>query len=251
MELRMDKSMEYIQRFREKTGKRLTVTHLVAKAIAQALKECPDANAVLRFNRIYLKKNISVFMQVAMTDEGLGKVDLSGITLYDVDKKSLAEISDEVQAKVDKVRKRQDPALEKTRGTFAMVPFMLLNLFLKFLHFVTGTLNIQMPGIPRDPLGSVMVTNIGSLGLDVAYPPLVPYSNVPIVLATGAVKDVPVVDDGKIVVGKVMKINATFDHRFIDGFHAAVMSKVLHKYLEDPFNSFDKLDEAAPAQATG
>ena len=30
-----------------------------------------------------------------------------------------------------------------------------------------------------------------------------------------------------MVVGKVMNVNATFDHRFIDGFHAASMSRIL------------------------
>jgi pyruvate dehydrogenase E2 component (dihydrolipoamide acetyltransferase) len=73
--------------------------------------------------------------------------------------------------------------------------------------------------------------------------PLVPYSRVPILLAVGAVKDAPVVEDGKLGVGKIMKVHATFDHRFIDGFHASVMSRVLRKWLENPYEHFDKLEE--------
>ena len=71
--------------------------------------------------------------------------------------------------------------------------------------------------------------------------PLVPYSRVPILIATGAVKDVPVVADGKLVPAKVMRVNATFDHRFIDGFHASVMSRVLKQWIEHPFEHFDKI----------
>jgi len=59
-----------------------------------------------------------------------------------------------------------------------------------------------------------MITNIGSLGLDMAWVPIVPYSRVPILLAVGEVRDIPVAENGEIVVRKVMKINATFDHRF-------------------------------------
>jgi pyruvate/2-oxoglutarate dehydrogenase complex dihydrolipoamide acyltransferase (E2) component len=243
IELRMDEAMRYVAEFRAKRGKRLTVSHLVAKAAAMVLKECPDANAILRWNRVYLRRRIGVFFQVLMTDEGAEKVDLSGATLYDVEGKSLDEIYDEFDAKVKSVRERKDPALEKTRQTFLAVPYVALHALLRLISFLSYTLNLDLRrfGIPQDPFGSIMITNIGSLGLDTAYVPLVPYSRVPILIAIGAVKDAPVVDDGKLAVGKVMRVNATFDHRFIDGFHASVMSRILKQWIEDPFEHFDKI----------
>jgi pyruvate/2-oxoglutarate dehydrogenase complex dihydrolipoamide acyltransferase (E2) component len=243
MELRMDEAVRYIADFRAKTGKRLTVSHLVAKAAAMVLKECPDANAILRWNRVYLRKRIGVFFQVVMTDEGAHKVDLSGATLYDVEGKSLVEIYDEFNSKVESVRARKDPALEKTRQTFLGIPYLALNWVLRLISFLSYTLNLDLRsfGIPQDPFGSIMITNIGSLGLDTAYVPLVPYSRVPILLAIGAVKDVPVVDGGQIVAAKLMRVNATFDHRFIDGFHASVMSRILREWIEHPYDHFDKL----------
>jgi pyruvate dehydrogenase E2 component (dihydrolipoamide acetyltransferase) len=241
MTIHMDEAVKYLQRFREKTGRRLTVSHMMAKVAAMALKEMPDANAILRWNRVYLRKRIGVFFQVVMTDEGEGKVDLSGATLYDVENMSLLQICDEFEKKVSLVRERKDPALEKTRGMFHSIPYFFLNRFLKILSFLMYTLNLKLPGTPSDPFGSIMITNVGSLGLDVAYVPLVPYSRVPILLAVGAIKDEPVVRDGAVVPGKIMRINATFDHRFIDGFHAATMSKIVRQWLEDPFEHFDKL----------
>ena len=248
IELRMDEAMRYLAAFREKTGLKLTVSHMMAKAAAMVLKECPDANSVIRWNRVYLRKRIGIFFQVVMTDEGDGKVDLSGATIYDVEQKTLVEIITDFQTKVDLVRARKDPALEKTRNTFLSIPYFALNRFLKILSFFSFELNLDLrwAGIPSDPFGSMMITNIGTLGLDVAYVPLVPYSHIPILLATGAVKEQPVVEDGKIVVGKIMALNATFDHRIIDGFHASAMSKVLKEWMEHPFEHFDKL-ESLPA----
>jgi pyruvate dehydrogenase E2 component (dihydrolipoamide acetyltransferase) len=49
------------------------------------------------------------------------------------------------------------------------------------------------------------------------------------------------VEQGKLVPAKVMRVNATFDHRFIDGFHASVMSRVLRQWIEHPFEYFDKI----------
>lgn len=241
--VRMEKALEYIERFREAHGVRLTVTHLVTKACADALRRCPDANAILRFNKIYLRDKVTISVLVVQTDQGDGKVDLTAAKIEDADQKSLRQIAAEMQETIDKVRQRKDRALEKGKGTVAMIPFLLMNLFLKLLGFFMYTLNLDLSrlGMPRDAFGGLTVTNVGSLGLDTAYVPLVPYTRVPIFVAPGAVKDVPVVENNKVIPGKVMNINASFDHRFIDGAHAAVLAKTVREYLENPFGNFDAL----------
>lgn len=246
LQVRMDKAVEYIEEYRKKTGVRLTVTHLVGRAMADVLKRMPDANAILRFNRIYLRKRIGIFFQVTMRDEETGKFDLSGATLYDLDKKSLREIVAEMEEKVHAVRKGTDKALEKGRKSFRFVPLILMHFVLRAVSFLAYTLNLDLSrfGIPKDPFGSVMITNIGALGLEAAYVPLIPYSRVPLLVALGAVKEVPLVDNGKIVVGKVMDMNATFDHRFFEGAHAAVMASVMRAWMEDPVRHFGPIPDA-------
>jgi len=246
LQVRMDRAMEYIEEYRRRTGVRLTVTHLVGRAMVEVLKRMPDANAILRFNRIYLRKRIGIFFQVTMRDEETGKFDLSGATLYDLDKKSLREIVAEMEAKVHSVRKGTDKALEKGRRSFRFVPLILMNLVLRVMSFFAYTLNIDLSklGIPKDPFGSVMITNIGALGLEAAYVPLIPYSRVPLLVALGAVKEVPLVENGRIVVGKVMDMNATFDHRFFEGAHAAVMASVMRAWMEDPVRHFGPIPES-------
>jgi pyruvate dehydrogenase E2 component (dihydrolipoamide acetyltransferase) len=243
MELRMDQAMEYIQRFRAATGTHLTVTHLLARAVAETLQRVPDANALLRGSYLYLRKRIGIFMQVVMSDQGSEKIDLSGVTIYDVADKSLLEIVTEVEEKVAAVRRRKDAALEKSRSFFRYVPAPLVHHVLRAISYLSYNLNLDLSfaGIPRDPFGSVMITNIGTLGLEMAYVPLVPYSRVPILLATGEVREQPVVEDGAVVIRKVMKVNATFDHRFIDGFHAAMMSKTLKAWMERPEEHFGRI----------
>ena len=61
MHIHMDRATAYIEAFRQKTGVRLTVSHLVARAAAESLKKMPGANALLRFNRVYLRERIGVF----------------------------------------------------------------------------------------------------------------------------------------------------------------------------------------------
>lgn len=253
MTLRMEQATRYLEEFRAKTGRRVTVTHMMAKAVAGVLAEMPDANAILRFNRIYLRKDIGVFFQVAMVDQQTGQIDLSGATIHGADKKSLLEVVDEFQAQVDKVRAQKDEQLEGTRSMFKKIPFLLLNGVLNTIGFLSYTLNLDLrwAGIPKDPFGSCMVTNVGSLGLEEAYVPLVPYSRVPLLIATGAVRKQPVVtDDGSVRAETCMRVFATFDHRILDGTHAAKMSKVLKAWFEDPYAHFDDLSAyGEPARA--
>jgi pyruvate dehydrogenase E2 component (dihydrolipoamide acetyltransferase) len=231
-----DAVLRYLETFRARTGKRATLSHLMAKAMAITLSEMPDANAILRFNRIYLRKDIGVFFQVALEDEATGEIDLSGATLFDAHQKSLLEIVEEFEMKVGTVRKGQDKNLEGSRNLFKKIPFFMLNSMLDLIGWLSFTLNLDLrwAGIPKDPFGSVMVTNIGSLGLEEAYVPLVPYSRVPLVIALGAVKDEAVVEDGQIVPRKMLRAFATFDHRVLDGMHAAKMSKTLRRIFADP-----------------
>jgi pyruvate dehydrogenase E2 component (dihydrolipoamide acetyltransferase) len=251
--VRMDKAMAYIEAFRQRTGVRLTVTHLVAKAMGEALRRCPDANAILRFNKIYLRQRVTLSTLVVQTDGG--KVDLTSARIEDADKKSLKEIAADLEEAVRRVRERRDVALEKGKSTLQKLPYLLLNTFTWLMSFFMYTLNLDLSrfGMPKDAFGSAIITNVGSLGLDTAYVPLAPYTRVPIFVAPGAVKEVPVVEDGKVVPGKVMNINATFDHRFIDGFHAGVLANTLREMLENPFEQFDALPEpvAPPVAQVG
>lgn len=242
--LRMDEALRYIEAFREATGKRLTVTHMMAKVVGKVLEAMPDANAILRYNRIYMRKDIGVFFQVAMEDEKTGEIDLSGVTVRDPERKSLLEIIDDFSARAEKVRAGKDKELESTRRTFKSIPYALLNLVLKTISFLAYTLNLDLrwAGVPKDPFGSAMVTNIGSIGLEEAYAPLVPYSRVPLLVSMGAVVDAPIVDDGQVRVGKTMRIFATFDHRILDGSHAARMVKILKAWFEHPFDHFDDIE---------
>lgn len=248
MTLRVDDALRYVDAFRATTGKRVTLTHLMCKAMGGVYRKMPDANAILRFGRIYLRERVGVFFQAVLEDPATGEYDLSGLTIHDPDQKTLAQIVEEFEARIEKVRTGKDRELEQSRSIFKILPAALLRPVLDLMGFVSFGLNLDLRrfGIPKDPFGSLMITNIGTLGIDEAYVPLVPYSRVPLLIAMGAVQEVPVVKDGAITAGKVMRLNVTFDHRVLDGAHAAIMARTLKDYFENPFERFDALPALSP-----
>jgi pyruvate dehydrogenase E2 component (dihydrolipoamide acetyltransferase) len=86
---------------------------------------------------------------------------------------------------------------------------------------------------PDDIEGSTFsVSNLGMFGVEdfiaIINPPEAA------ILAIGAVKEVPVVQDGQIVPGTRMKATISVDHRVSDGAEAAQFLKALANYFEQP-----------------
>ena len=121
------------------------------------------------------------------------------------------------------------------------MPLRAMPAVLEWTAFASYTLNLDLrwAGVPHDAFGSVMITNVGALGLEEAYVPLVPYSRVPLLLALGAIRKVPVERDGTVALEHMMKVCATFDHRLLDGAHAATMAKTLRAWIENPREHFE------------
>lgn len=215
---------------------RLTLTHVAAKALADTLAEHPNVNVRLRWNGIHRRADVSVFVHVALTDPRTGQIDLSGVPLRNADQLDLFSLARVTAERVEKVRAGKDTELEKGRDTFRLLPAFLIPGIVRVLELLSVQLNLDLRwmGVARDPFGSVLLTNIGALGLDAGWAPLVSYSGVPIVCALGALRDMAIVEDGAVIAAPILPIYATLDHRVLDGAHAAKLSRALRARFADP-----------------
>ncbi|MDG5767218.1 pyruvate dehydrogenase complex dihydrolipoamide acetyltransferase [Balneolales bacterium ANBcel1] len=86
---------------------------------------------------------------------------------------------------------------------------------------------------PQDWEGSTFtISNLGMFGIE-EFTAIINPPNAAI-LAVGAIRDVPVVEDGQVVPGKRMKVTLSSDHRVVDGAKAAEFLNTVRKLLEDP-----------------
>jgi pyruvate dehydrogenase E2 component (dihydrolipoamide acetyltransferase) len=86
---------------------------------------------------------------------------------------------------------------------------------------------------PHEMKGStISITNIGSAG-GMFFTPVINWPEVAI-LGTGRISEKPVVRNGEIVVGQVMALSLSFDHRIIDGATAQYAMNYIKQLLEDP-----------------
>ena len=250
VELEMTKALAYIERYSEKHGVRVTITHLVIAALARYLKRYPEANAKCEAGKFYQRQDIDIFVLVSIPGR---KEDVGGVMLRNCDEMSLADIAARLGGKATEVRHGKDDTYGKTRSIFAKYPPWVTKIVVKFADFYLNRMNrdLSSQGMPQDPFGSAMVTSVGMFGIEEGYGPIIPLSRLPIFLVVTEVRDRPWVEDNKVVVRPIMKVMATLDHRVMDGYKAAQLSAEL-KRIEDPervFGLAEKVPVAHGAEA--
>jgi pyruvate dehydrogenase E2 component (dihydrolipoamide acetyltransferase) len=162
----------------EQKGARLTLTSFVLKAVCETLKKHPMLNSSL--DEIAQETVIKEYFHIGVavdTDAGLIVP-----VIRDADKKSLLDLSKELEGLAKKARDRKVSAEELKGGTFT-------------------------------------ISNQGGIG-GAQFTPIINKPEVAILgLGRGAMK--PVVRDGGIEARLVMPLGLSYDHRVIDGGAAA------------------------------
>jgi pyruvate dehydrogenase E2 component (dihydrolipoamide acetyltransferase) len=184
----MDRAWEAYRALRDEKSS-ITITDIVIKAVAMALRRHPEMNASFAGDRVRRYTRVHIGLAVAV-DEGL-------ITpvIRDADLKTLEEISAESKALAEQARARRLQPHEYTGATFS-------------------------------------ISNLGMMGIEefaaVINPPEAA------ILAVGAVRQAPVVENGTIRIGYRMKVTLSIDHRVADGAMGARFLQTLRRLLENP-----------------
>jgi pyruvate dehydrogenase E2 component (dihydrolipoamide acetyltransferase) len=232
LELDAGPLLSYQEEARRSAGVHLTLTHLVGKAVAHGLAEVPELRVRLAHGRVYERDSIDVFFIV--TSEG-GQ-ELTGVKVRDADCKSAVQIAAEIQARCAEIGAGNDPELGRGKALLTALPPRMLRVALRLGGWLTSDLNLDLKGLgmPRQAFGGAMITSVGMWGIEHAYSPLASYYRVPVLVLVGAVRKAPAVSGDDVVVRPMLTVTATFDHRYVDGFHAAKFAEAVRAYCRAP-----------------
>lgn len=213
-------------------GERLTVTHLVGRAIAQALLRVPDLNVRFVGSRAVPRRGVDIFFITAVHRGH----DLSGVKVANVDQLSALEVADALDVRARDLKGGRDPEFLRAKATMDALPRPLLRLALRGTMYVAENLDLDVPplGIHRNPFGSAMVTSVGMFGLPQGFAPLAWMYRVPLIVLVGELTERALVVDSEVVVRPVLPLTATIDHRYVDGWHVSHALAAFRAYLEAP-----------------
>lgn len=234
LDLDCENAIKYISSLKEKHDIKITINHLVGRIVALTLDRYPQLNGMIARKKIYLRENVDIFFQVAITD---AETELVGICIKNAHEKGIIAFAENVIRKTEKVRASANHPMRKSQSTFKKIPWRIMPSFVKFLNWLQYDWNINLSwmGVPKDALGSIMVTSVGSLGMELTLVPLAHLGRTPGQIAIGAISKKAIVnDEGEIVARQRLNLCCTFDHRFMDGLLASKMAKMLTAIFENP-----------------
>jgi DNA-binding response OmpR family regulator len=232
MEIDAEALLDMARRERERTGAHVTMTHLVGKAVAEGLAAVPTLAMRLAHGREYPRESIDVFFIVATE----GGDELTGVKVTGVDRLSPAEIATELERRTSAIATGSDQEFGRAKQMLTVLPPWVLRRALRISAWLSSDLHLDLPvlGVRREAFGGAMVTSVGMWGVPHAYSPLAGYYRVPLLVCIGAVRQRPVAVAGQVVVRPVFTLTATFDHRYVDGFHAAHLARAVEESRAHP-----------------
>jgi len=239
VEFDVSPSLQLIEETKGRWERPLSLTSIVGAAVARVLERRPEINASLKRGRIHQRKSVDLFFQVAVPGSGSDPTagsELKGVTVRKANLKSIGEIHSELTGKIRISKAGGDNELDPSMRILAQLPVTLMAWVLKLASSLNYDFGIPLgwAGFPKDAFGSVMITNVGSLGISTAWAPLVPFTRVPMLLTIGAIESRAWVVEGNVVPRPIVRMGITFDHRLMDGAHAAEMQKIFLDLMQDP-----------------
>jgi pyruvate dehydrogenase E2 component (dihydrolipoyllysine-residue acetyltransferase) len=170
-------------------GYKITITDILIKASALALKKVPQVNASFQEDHLEYHKEAHIGIAVGLTDGIITPV------IKHCELKSLGQIAQETKPLIERARERRLSPEEYTGATFS-------------------------------------ISNLGPYDVDHFIAIITPPEAA--VLAVGSIREVPIVRDCNILIGKKMQVTLSCDHRVIDGIGGATFLQELKKVIEHP-----------------
>ena len=232
IEVDVTNALEYIERQRE-TGVHLTITHLITSSLARALaNDVPEINCYVRRGRIIPREHADVAVAVKLTSgTGVGVV-----CIRKAEQKSLSDLAEEIHRRADAHRAGDEERVSSSKMFFERIPWPFRRPIIRIITWLVYEVGITIGPFraSHHPFGSVVLTNVGTLGLSTGMLALFPPARLPAAIATGKMEEKPVVRDGKIVIRTILPVTGTFDHRIVDGEQAGKLAAAVIRYLDNP-----------------
>ena len=216
--------------------KGLGMLHVFLAAYVRVVSSRPAVNRFISGQRIYARNNIEVVMAVkpSLSDEStesMIKILLDPTdTVFDVYRK--------VNEKIDEVKADdgEGNGTDQTAAILGKLPRVILLFAIWLINFLDYFGLLPQFLLDASPFhGSMIVTDLGSLGIPPVYHHIYNFGNLPVFLAFGAKhRDVELNKDGTPVERKYMDYTVVSDERICDGYYFATAFKYFKYYLRNP-----------------
>ena len=225
----------WIREQRQAGYKGMGMLHLFIASYVRAVSQCPGLNRFVGGQKIYARNNIEVVMAVKKTLTADGDETTIKIIFEPTD--TVFDVYRKLNEKVDEIKASDgDNNTEQVAGALIKTPGLILKFAIWFLNLLDYFGLLPQVLLDASPFhGSMIITDLGSLGIPAIYHHLYNFGNLPIFLSFGAKRRAFELDkSGVPVERKYVDYKVVVDERTVDGFYYAAALKHLKYYLKNP-----------------
>jgi hypothetical protein len=149
---------------------------------------------------------------------------------------TLFDVYNKLSTEVDKVKNQELTNTDDVADTLIKLPRLLLKFLIFILNIVDYFGKLPQMLLDASPFhGSLILTDLGSVGIPPVYHHLYNFGNLPLFLAFGAKRRTYEVQaDGTAAEKKYVDYTLVLDERICDGFYFAQAFKYLKSFMRHP-----------------
>ena len=225
----------WIRAKRQEGWKGMGMLHLFIASYVRTVSQCPGLNRFIGGQKIFARNNIEVVMAVKKTLTADGDETTIKIIFEPTD--TVFDVYRKLNEKIDEIKANDgDNNTEQVAGALIKVPGLILKFAIWFLNLIDYFGLLPQKLLDASPFhGSMIITDLGSLGIPPIYHHLYNFGNLPIFISFGAKRRAFELDkSGVPVERKYVDYKIVVDERTVDGFYYASSLKFLKYYLKNP-----------------
>lgn len=229
--LRCEGMDAWIAKKREE-GKSYSYMDIVLASMVRLLAVRPYLNRFVVRGKIFDRKGIFICMTVkkSLKDDSNDTIVKVGFT----GKETIDEVKEKFSNAIKSAFDGESSA-EKEGKSFSALPHFLFRWAMGLVRWLDNRGMLPKKLIAASPFHtSAYITNLKSIKTDAIYHHLYNFGTTSLFVAMGKEKLSPVVEDGKLAVGKVMNLGIVMDERPCDGFYFGRSLRIWNDILTDP-----------------
>ena len=207
--------------------------HAILAAYVRAVAERPAVNRFVAGQHVYARKNVVANMTIKKK-MGLDCPDTVIKVIFDP-ADTAADVYRKFREVADKATS-DDTDFDNTAGFLRHIPGLVLRGVIGLLRFLDYFGLLPRGLIKVSPFhGSLVITSMGSLGINAIYHHLYDFGNVPLFFSYGKkYTENELQPDGTVVARRWVDLRVVTDERTCDGFYYASAFKIMQRYLSHP-----------------
>jgi len=233
--IEMSEADQFLRQMRSEGYKGMGMLHVIVAAYVRTVSQRPAFNRFISGRRVYARNVIEVIMTVKKSMST--KAGETSIKVIFDPHDTIVDVYNKMNVEIQKVKDgEEETSTDTAAAILCKLPRPILKLAMRLIEFLDYYGKLPQALLNASPFhGSLVITDLGSLGIRPVYHHLYDFGNVPVFIAFGAKRKAYELNkEGAVEEKKYIDYRLTLDERICDGFYFAQGFKYFKSYLKRP-----------------